>query len=71
MNLLRNQPDLIAIPVLLGLLAFFTPADLRFATRPVLQGVAGSTLSDCPQVAPLRLLAPPEPLIIPEGAELI
>jgi hypothetical protein len=71
MRTFRDQPDLIAIPVLLGLLAFFTPSDLRFATRPVLQGVLAPALSDCPQLSPLRLPPPPEPLIIPEGAELI
>jgi len=71
MRTLRDQPDLFAIPVLLALLAFFTPSDLRFSARPVLQGLSVPAHPDCPQLTPLRLPAAPEPVVIPEGAELI
>ena len=54
MRTLRDQPDLFAIPVLLALLAFFTPSDLRFSARPVLQGLSVPAHPDCPQLTPVQ-----------------
>jgi hypothetical protein len=71
MKLLREQPEMLAIPILLALLGLFVPGDLNFVPRPILQGLGFQ-----PAIEELRSTCPPQfvpprPVFIPEGAELI
>jgi hypothetical protein len=71
MKLLREQPEMLAIPILLALLGLFVPGDLNFVPRPFLQGLGFQpAIEEFRSTCPAQVV-PPRPVFIPEGAELI